>query len=230
MGLTNGAKSELEALIHNIVHDLRSPLVTIESMVVLLRDSVASRLDKDETSYLEHIESGARLMRDLLSDLTEFTLLAEKVDSLSAVDLRDVMDQLLVELAPEIARAKGDVRLDGELPTVRGDAAAVQTILRHLLENSLKFVRPGAAPAVSVTSRRRGGFYEIEVADEGIGIPEASRQRVFGIFTKLHPRAKYGGNGIGLALVKRAVESHGGQVRIEPREPAGTRVIFTLPA
>ncbi|MBI3891413.1 MAG: hypothetical protein HY303_07770 [Candidatus Wallbacteria bacterium] len=229
MALSSGAKSELEALIHNIVHDLRSPLVTIESMVVLLRDCVADRLQGDELGYLEHIENGARLMRDLLGDLTELSLVKPQVEDREAVDTGEVLEQLLVEIAPEIAKLKGSVKAVGDLPAVHGDPGMVHIVFRELIDNGLKFRCEGVAPAIRISAQKTAGMQEFSVADEGIGIPEQYRDKVFGIFTKLHPRAKYGGNGIGLALVKRCVESQGGTVRIEAPQGPGTVVRFTLP-
>lgn len=217
-----------DALVHAVVHDLRSPLVTIESMSGLLRDSAADRLQSDELLYLGHIESAAALMRGLLGDLSELNLIPPTVTSRVPVRLSELVPRLIEEMAAEIAMAKGSVEVAPGLPTVQGDPAVIEKVFRQLIDNGLKFRRPDAPPRIEIASRTEGSMTEFQVTDNGIGVPAESRDRIFGVFTKLHSRNRFPGNGIGLALVKRGVESHGGTVTLESLPGQRTTVRFTL--
>ncbi|MBI4870276.1 MAG: hypothetical protein HY814_01770 [Candidatus Riflebacteria bacterium] len=211
------------------MHDLRSPLVTIESMSGLLKEALGDRLKPEERVYLQHVEGAALLMRSLLGDLTELTLIPTRVADPTPVGLREVVDQVLLELGSAIARAKAQVQVEGELPTVPGNRVLLQQLLGHLLENAVKFHQHDALPRVVLSSRLLEDAAEISISDNGIGIPAESRERVFGVFVRLHPRSRFEGNGIGLAVARRCVESHGGRIWLESEPDQGTTARFTLP-
>lgn len=217
-----------DALVHAVVHDLRSPLVTIESMTGLLKESAAPRLQEDELVYLGHIENAAALMRGLLGDLSELNLIPPTVSSRVTVRMDELVPRLVEEMAAEIAMAKGSVAVAPGLPTVQGDPTVIEKVFRQLIDNGLKFRRPDNPPRIQIGCHTEGAVAEFRVEDNGIGVPPESRERIFGVFTKLHSRNRFPGNGIGLALVKRGVESHGGTVTLESVPGERTIVRFTL--
>ncbi|MEN6343135.1 MAG: ATP-binding protein [Methanospirillum sp.] len=118
----------------------------------------------------------------------------------------------------------------GDLPTVMADAAQLEQVFSNLIGNAVKYARDGVPPEVRISARPAGGMWEFAVADNGIGIEPVYFDRIFEMFRRLHTHDKYGGTGIGLAVVKRIVERHGGTVRVESVPGEGTTFFFTLPA
>ncbi len=118
----------------------------------------------------------------------------------------------------------------GEIPPVMADAAQLEQVFMNLIGNALKYRREGVPPAISVSARRTNGMVEFAVADNGIGIEPQYHDQIFEMFRRLHTHDQYEGTGIGLAVVKRIVERHGGRVRVESTPGEGSTFFFTLPA
>ena len=123
----------------------------------------------------------------------------------------------------------GAVVSAGDLPIVTGDPVQLGQLLQNLLANALKFVPDGRPPEIHVSAERTAGGWTITVADNGIGVADADRERIFTMFTRLHPRERYKGTGIGLANCKRIVEGRGGNIWVEPHAGGGSRFRFSLP-
>jgi signal transduction histidine kinase len=140
------------------------------------------------------------------------------------------VDTALHDLGERVREAGAEVEV-GPLPTVLADAGQVQQLFQNLLSNALKFHAPDQAPEVRVSAERMDGdgMWRIAVADNGVGIAAADQQRVFEVFRRLHTREEYEGTGIGLAVVQRIVERHGGRVWLESAPGEGTTFYFTLP-
>jgi light-regulated signal transduction histidine kinase (bacteriophytochrome) len=118
----------------------------------------------------------------------------------------------------------------GPMPTVCADRTQLDLVFQNLLANALKFTRPGVVPHIEVTAERTGDTFEFSVTDNGIGVEPAYRDRVFGMFKRLHTREQYPGTGIGLALVKKIVERHGGTTGLTDSPSGGSRFWFALDA
>jgi light-regulated signal transduction histidine kinase (bacteriophytochrome) len=118
----------------------------------------------------------------------------------------------------------------GELPTVMADAAQLAQVFANLVGNAIKYRRPDVPPEIRISAERHGGMVEFAVRDNGIGIDEEYFDRIFVIFQRLHTRDEYPGTGIGLAVVRKIVERHGGRVRVESAPDEGSTFFFTLPA
>jgi signal transduction histidine kinase len=146
------------------------------------------------------------------------------------VDLREIALAAAAQVETTRTELDGEIVV-GELPQVHGDPALLRQLLLNLFGNGLKFHRPEVPPVVRVDVRRDGDFWEFGVADNGIGVEPEYADKIFVIFQRLHGREVYAGTGIGLALVKKIVEFHGGRVWLDttPREEPGTVIRFTLP-
>jgi hypothetical protein len=220
---------DLEQFAYVASHDLQEPLRKVSSFCQLLQRRYAGQLDERADQYIAFAVDGASRMQRLINDLLSFSRVGRTTEGFETTELRAVAAAAATQLEPIREEAGGEFVI-GELPVVKGDASLLQALLVNLLGNGLKFHRDGVAPVVRVESRRAGDEWEITVADNGIGIEPEYGEKVFVIFQRLHGRDVYPGTGIGLALAKKIVEFHGGQIGLVEDSGPGATIRFTLPA
>ena len=194
----------------------------------LLKRRYAQQLDAEGLEYIDYAVEGVTRMQTLINDLLAFSRLSSKGRVYAAVDLSDVMAQVIANLAVSIAESAVDIEVGG-LPTVNGDVTQLTQVLQNLLSNAIKFRDEQRSLKVSIKSERDGAFWRIAVSDNGIGIESQYADRVFVIFQRLHTREHYPGNGIGLAICKKIVERHGGRIWLDSHPGQGSTFYFTLP-
>jgi len=214
---------DLEQFAFVASHDLSEPLRAMTGFVQLLEKRYADVLDERGLGYVAHIVDGSVRMRTLIEDLLEYSryLLVDPTGRLvrTAETAREVVATL------EVAGVEV-----GELPDVWYDETSVQAVLHNLIGNAVKFHRPDTAPRVEVTGRAEDGRVLLCVDDNGIGIAPEYRERVFGMFARLHVREAYAGTGIGLAIVQQVAERSEGRAWVEESHLGGSRFCITLPA
>jgi PAS domain S-box-containing protein len=209
-------------------HDLSEPLRMVSSYLQLLRRRYRGKLDDDADEFIEYAVDGANRMRAMIEDLLAYSRAGRTAEPVP-VDSGMVMADVLSSLAAAIADARAQVEV-GHLPTVEGDRLALVQLLQNLVANALKFRRgPGACVWIGA-EEGPGSMWSFSIADDGIGIDAVHRDRVFKMFQRLHEREAYEGTGIGLAICRKIVERHGGQIWIDDREGGGTVFRFTLPS
>ncbi len=220
--------SELERFAYTVSHDLKSPLVTISCFVDLLELDLGNDIPAQVRSHLGFIRSAGNKMNALLSDLLELSRTGRTVNLVDKVSLAEVTAEAVELLRGKIDACSADIRISGRLPQVKGDAKRLGELMQNLIENAIKYANPLTRPKIEIGAENSEKGWTCYVKDNGIGIPAAYHERVFGLFERLHTDQE--GTGIGLALVKRIVELHGGKVWIESAgENQGTTVWFTLP-
>ena len=219
---------ELEQFAYIASHDLQEPLRMVVTFTRLLAERLADKLDDECREWIGFAADGAERMHRMISDLLEYARLETREPRRSRIEPRAAFERALANLHAVAAEVGADIRV-GELPLVNADAAALSMIAQNLLGNAIKF-RRGVKPVVIVSSSRKGDKVCFRVEDDGIGIPERSRERVFGMFQRLNSRESYPGSGMGLSLCQRAVAAAGGEIWIEDSQLGGTAVCFTLPA
>ena len=214
------SNDRLAAFAGQVTHDLKTPLTTMSLSLELIRDELEDGADaEDLVPLINRALGGSRRMTTMIEDVLSFARLGTEVD-LVPVDLAEVADELVVDLSTQLE----DVDLTiGDLPTLPGDRAQLRALLQNLLTNAAKFRAEDRPPVVSVSAMKFGDRWTIEVADNGIGIPEDQRERVFEPMVRLDKRID--GVGIGLATVKRVVESHHGAIGASAN-PAGQGSVF----
>jgi signal transduction histidine kinase len=215
---------DLEQFAYVASHDLQEPLRKVASFCQLLQRRYGGQLDERADQYIYFAVDGAQRMQRLINDLLAFSRIGRVTTGFGDVDLDKVVDELKGERAP----VHGEVTRD-DLPVVRGEEPLLTALLGNLIGNSLKFRRKDVPPRVHVSAERKGDDWEISVADNGIGIEPEFADKVFVIFQRLHGKEAYAGTGIGLAIVKKIVEYHGGRVWVDTTEREGTLIRFTLP-
>ncbi|HYB83386.1 MAG TPA: ATP-binding protein, partial [Mycobacterium sp.] len=211
-------------------HDLQEPLRKVASFCQLLEKRYSDKLDERGVEYIGFAVDGAKRMQVLINDLLMFSRVGRLGTLETEVQLDTTLDAALANLAAVIEESDAEiVRPERPLPQIIGDPMLLTMLWQNLIGNAVKFRRGDRRPRVVIECERRSGEWLISVSDNGIGIPEEFADKVFVIFQRLHGREVYAGTGVGLALVKKIVEHHGGTIWIDTSYTAGTRFEFTIP-
>jgi signal transduction histidine kinase len=226
------SNAELEQFAYVASHDLREPLRKVASFCQLIERRYGDQLDERGRQYIDFAVDGATRMQVLINDLLAFSRVGRTSEGLVAVDSQQSLDRVKQLLSTSLEDTDAEVITEAPLPIVYGDPVLVDQLLQNLLSNAIKFRRDGVPPEVRLTARRDGDMWEFTCADNGIGIESDYAERIFVIFQRLHPRDRYSGTGIGLALCKKIVEYHGGRIWLDSNGRQGTGAVFrfTLPA
>lgn len=219
--------AEMERFVYTVSHDLRSPLVTIQGFVGFLREDLSAMDRHKIETDLAMIEEAVLKMDHLLKDTLKLSRIGRVVNPPEEVYFGEIVHEALRQASGEL-RSKGiEVSIAEGWPRVRVDRLRVQEALTNLLDNSIKYMGDRPHPEIEVGWRPEGDETVFFVRDNGIGIDPGQQEKVFDLFYKLDPDSE--GSGVGLAIVRRIIEIHGGRIWIESEEGEGTRVLFTLP-
>jgi PAS domain S-box-containing protein len=208
-------------------HELVEPVRVVAGYADLLQRRYGDRLDEDGGRFIGAVASGADRMQALIHDLLQFSRLGRQGKPMARLDCDELVREILLDLEQRLAEA-GATASVGELPAITADAGELGLVFRNLLVNALKF-RSEDPPDIRVSAELDDSGWRFSVRDNGIGIKPADAERVFDMFQRLNGRHQFGGTGMGLALVKRIVERHGGRVWIDRGPGGGTVVSFTMP-
>ena len=220
--------AELEQFTYTVSHDLRSPLVTIKGFLGMLKqDLQANETDKVEKDY-QRIASATDKMDELLFDLLELSRIGRIVNPSEEVNLLQLTQDVLEALDARLRSKNVTVLLSPDLPIVYCDRIRLREVLQNLIDNAAKYASAQTDPKIEIGTRHEAGEQIIFVKDNGIGVESKYHTRIFNLFEKLNPIVE--GTGIGLALVKRIIEVHGGKVWVESDGLGkGSTFCFTIP-
>src|SRR5437588_6336968 len=222
------SNSELEQFAYVASHDLQEPLRMVSSYTQLLMRRYGDKLDGDAKEFTAFIVDGATRMKQLIEDLLAYSRVGTRDKNFKPVGAESPLERALANLRAAIQDSGATVTRD-KLPTVRCDEVQLAQLFQNLIGNALKFRKPDAAPAVHVAAADRGAEWEFTVRDNGIGIEPQYFERIFMVFQRLHDKGEYPGTGIGLAIVKKVVDRHGGRIWVQSQPGAGTTFHFTMP-
>ncbi|MFI7618002.1 ATP-binding protein [Nonomuraea terrae] len=223
------SNSELEQFAYVASHDLQEPLRKVASFTQMLEQRYAPELDDRARQYIHYAVDGAKRMQLLINDLLDFSRVGRVTGGRSPTETGAVLDRALDNLSAAIDDTSATVTRD-ELPRVDGNPTQLTQLFQNLIENAIKF-RSEEPPRIHIGARRAGDMWEFSCSDNGIGVEPKYADRIFLIFQRLHPREVYPGTGIGLALCRKIVEYHGGQLWLDGEtESRGATFRWTLPA
>jgi light-regulated signal transduction histidine kinase (bacteriophytochrome) len=222
------SNAELEQFAYVASHDLQEPLRMVASYTQLLARRYQGKLDQDADEFIGFAVDGARRMQELINDLLTYSRVGTRALILVEVDTARVVDQVVSDLAAAIQDSNATVTRD-DLPTLCGDLTQFHQLFQNLIANAIKFHRPDERPRVHISAAHSHGAWTFRVTDNGIGIEPQYLERIFALFQRLHSRAEYPGTGIGLAICKKVVERHRGEIQVESALGHGTTFVFTLP-
>jgi two-component system, LuxR family, sensor kinase FixL len=231
---------ELEQFAYVASHDLQEPLRKIRTFGDRLQMLAADKLDEPSRDCIERMQNAAERMQSFIDGLLSLSRVTTQGQSFVAVDLEQVAREVVSDLEAQIERLDGCVEV-GHLPTIQADPLQMRQLLQNLITNGLKFHRVAEPPVVRIEGKLVPGRQQrrparsaaeqcqIVVEDNGIGFEEKHRDRIFGLFQRLHPRDVFEGTGIGLALCRKIVERHGGQISAQSAPDQGGTFEVLLP-
>lgn len=218
--------AELERFTYTVSHDLKSPLITISGFVGLLEIDAKSGNTEKFKADLQRINEAAEKMRRLLNELLELSRIGRLVNPPSDSSFAKIVEEALSLTRGRLMAGNIQVNVEPDLPVVHGDRPRLVEVMQNLIDNAAKFMGDQPAPQIDIGVQRKNSQHIFFVRDNGVGIQPAYHEKVFGLFDKLDAQSE--GTGVGLALAKRIVEVHGGQIWVES-EGQGSTFCFTLP-
>lgn len=220
------SNSELEQFAYVASHDLQEPLRIVSSYVQLLARRYKGRLDQDADEFIAYAVEGANRMKSLINDLLTYSRVSTRGKEFAPVAMEEIYERAIQNLALAIEDSAATITRD-TLPVVMADNLQMVQLLQNLIANAIKFRGP-QSPRIHVGVRRQAENWLFFVRDNGIGIDPQYAERIFVIFQRLHNRDEYPGTGIGLAICRKIVERHGGQIWVESQVEQGATFYFTL--
>jgi signal transduction histidine kinase len=219
--------AELEQFTYTVSHDLKSPLVTINGFLGYLEHDAASgnmeRLKKDS----QRIHEAVQKMQRLLNELLELSRIGRMMNAPESIPFGELVDEAIALVQGRLEERNVVVRTHTNLPVIYGDRPRLVEVLQNLIDNAAKYMGSQKDPHIEIGQRgHENGLPVFFVKDNGMGIEPEHHERVFGLFNKLD--AKSEGTGVGLALVKRIIEFHGGRIWVESEAGKGSTFLFTL--
>jgi len=220
--------SELEAFCYSLSHDMRAPLRAIQSYSELILESDAQKLGAASTDYLKNVIKSAVRVDRLIQDVLAYTRLSRQEIVLEPVDVERLIQDIIQE-RPELQKPKAEIGIEGPLPPIMGHGASLTQCISNLLDNAVKFVAPGVKPRIRVYAEPLDHKMRLWFEDNGIGIDKAGQTKLFEMFQRVHGNYQYDGTGIGLAIVRKAVDRMKGDVGVESELGQGSRFWLQLP-
>ena len=220
--------AELERYSYTVSHDLKSPLVTVKGFIGLLKHDIQLNDNERVEQDLAQISEAIDRMAEMLENLLELSRIGHLVNEPEKISLNDLFEQTVRLLQYRIEQTQAQVSIQPNMPFIQADRQRMQEVAQNLLENALKFHRPGVTPRIDINADAKDGKVRCCVSDNGIGISAKYQEQIFGLFERLD--LSYEGTGIGLALVKRIIEVQNGVISVSSDgEGKGARFCFTLP-
>ncbi|WP_431061627.1 PAS domain-containing sensor histidine kinase [Methanobacterium sp.] len=224
------SNEELQQFAYVSSHDLQEPLRTIASFTQLLERRYKGKLDSDADEFMDYIVEASVRMKAQIEGLLEYSRVGTKGEEFKPADMNEILNKTIQSLNTSIKEIDTNIKVD-ELPVVMGDGNQLQRVFQNLISNAIKFKKQEEPLKIHVYANKDicNNEYVFSVQDNGIGIEEQYNERIFTIFQRLHTRDVYEGTGIGLSVVKRIIERHGGRVWVESSFGKGSTFYFTIP-
>ena len=222
------AVSDLQAFSYSVSHDLRSPLRAMQGFAEAVLEDYGDKLDERGRDYLGRIKAAGTRLDRLILDLLSYTRIARDDAPMESSDLDKIVRDVIAADS-RLQSPAAEIRVDGPLPKVLGRESALNQVLTNLLGNAVKFVHEGKTPSIRIWSEERAPSVRLWIEDKGLGIAKEEQEKIFNMFTQLNDSAKFGGTGVGLAIVKKAMEIMHGKVGVESTDDSGSRFWLELP-
>lgn len=221
-------RTEFQAFAYSISHDLRAPLRAIEGFSKILLEDYSKDIDPEAQRFLGHITTNAQLLSSQIEDLLRFYRAGKNPPTKIEVETSELLREVMAQFTPQIGKDV-TIEIQKPMPKVLADPIQLREIFSHLIGNALKFTAKTPKPRIEIGAKTEPQSTTFFVKDNGAGYDPKNSDRLFQVFQRLHSTTEFPGNGIGLSIVKRLVQGHGGCVAAEGSPGAGAAFSFTLP-
>jgi len=222
------AVEDLESFSYSVSHDLRAPLRAVDNFSGILQKEYGDKLDQEGQRLIGIVRKNAARMGALINGILAFARAGHRDLVLAQINLETLAREVLDELAPSFAGRQVNVQV-AALPSIYADSTVIRQVLLNLLANAIKFTRPREVAQLEIRARVTGHEVTCSVKDNGVGFEPEYGHKLFGIFQRLHDADEFEGTGIGLGIVKRIIDKHGGRVWAEGSPGVGATFYFSLP-
>ena len=219
--------AELDRFATVASHDLQEPLRKVAAFAGLVRRRYTGQLDEEGSRSLDYLVDAAQRMQRLIDDLLTYSRMSSQPLKLQSIDLGALMTDVVDQLDASISESKAQLEI-ADLPTVRADPLLMRQVFQNLVSNAIKY-RGAEPPRIEISASSDAESWLFSVTDNGIGIDPKFFGKIFAPFQRLHSREEYGGTGIGLAIVRQAIERHEGRIWVESAEGQGSKFCFSIP-
>jgi light-regulated signal transduction histidine kinase (bacteriophytochrome) len=217
---------ELSQFAYIVSHDLKEPLQTIYNMIPLIEDEYQEKLDDEALEMLRYISKSTQRMKCLIQDILDYSKLGEGKEMVS-VNCNEQVEIVKRDLSSKINETKSKIEI-GELPTIQGYETELRMLFQNIIANAIKYSKPNVQPEIKIYAEEKDGW-QFSIEDNGIGIADEHKDKIFSVFQRLHGKGEYEGTGIGLAHCKKIVDLHKGSINVESTPGKGSKFIFTIP-
>lgn len=219
---------QLENFAYIASHDLKAPIRSVISFAKLLTDSADDKLSDKEGKFLKIITDSSEHMRELIDDLLIFSRVNTTKTIFDEIDVAEMIQSILSDLQQDIIKYEATLDISDLPKTIIADKTKIRQVFQNLMANGMKFQGDGVKPIVKITGIESKGYWSFEISDNGIGIDQKHIDKIFLLFQKLHSKDKYDGSGMGLAICKKVIEQHEGQIYAKNNEDRGCTIGFTV--
>lgn len=221
---------ELESFSYSVSHDLRAPLRAIDGYSALLKEDYYDQFDEDGKEFLNIINEEAKRMGELIDDLLAFSRMTRHENSFGLFSMQDLVEECAAEVCEQFAQKKPEIEIS-DLPEISADRNLMRQVWLNLIGNSMKYTAEGEDPRISIycNEDKEQHMWQFGIKDQGVGFNMKYADKLFGVFQGLHSEEEFEGTGIGLALVKKIITRHDGEISAESEINKGTTIRFTIP-
>ena len=220
---------QLESFAYIASHDLREPLRTINGFSKILLQKYSHDLDAIGIEYLTYITNAAQGMNQLIVDLLEYSRINYNENEIVEINIKNKIEKIIILNKATITQSNAQITCQNMPNSIKGNRTRIYQLFQNLILNAIKFRKPNIAPIIAITCQDKTNYWQFAVSDNGIGIAKDFLEKIFLIFQRLHTKTEYDGSGIGLAICKKIVQQHGGDIWAESELGVGATFYFTLP-
>lgn len=220
---------ELESFSYSVSHDLRAPLRVIDGFSRILLEDYEEVLDQEGKETVQTIVSNVDKMSELIASLLVFSRLSRKEIVKDKIDAKYLVNEVIEEIKQSIDFSNYKLEVDSDIPEIYGDRALIKQVFTNVISNAVKYSRNEEKPRIIIEAKKASGVVEFIITDNGVGFDMKYYDKLFGVFQRLHRHDEFEGTGVGMALSKRIIERHGGEMSAKSEVSKGAEFVFIIP-
>ena len=220
---------EIEGLVSMVSHDLKAPLVSIGGFASLLEKTMKDSIPPKGKDFLDLIKKNTIRMEDLIQDILNLSGIGKTIEFYEDVESQNIVNEAIKIFQVDLEKKGIKIKVDNDLPVIYCDSRWIDQVFTNLINNAIKFIGNRPSPQINIGYEEKGDFYQFYVKDNGMGVHKEFQEKIFDPFQRIHTGEDIEGSGMGLAIVKKIVEIHGGSVWVESEKDKGSIFYFTLP-